>query len=124
MTNALPALSEVKVGDVLPITFPIDLDQLHIARSRKGALEAAERSNRVNENVNRARLIMAGLRDRERREADPVERAKTFLRRRGLNVYSATVHDIADDFTIAGREIFTGPELMDFAEARGWRRHG
>lgn len=69
----------------------------------------------------KARAIAANQQAQIFRTTDPVERAKTFLRRRGWTVFSASVVDGPPDQYVVGRnrKTMTGKELIAYAMARG-----
>lgn len=62
----------------------------------------------------------ADLAERERRLTDPVERAATFIRQRGWQVYRASVHDSALDGWFVGSTKLSDPELIARAFKYGW----
>lgn len=73
-----------------------------------------------------ARKILSGHALNAERAADPVEQAKTHLRRLGWNVYDAgVIHGPPDHFVIGlSGEFHSRSELFDIAERRGWKGAG
>lgn len=57
----------------------------------------------------------------ERRANDPVERAKTHLRREGFVCYCASVHRGGSSrHTVVGRRVLDDTELLAFARRKGF----
>lgn len=115
-------LRSLKVGDTIPCDFEIDRAAVHAVRIRRGQLEAAEARGGTNEHINRARLILAGQRERAERLANPVEQAKAFLRRKGLIVYCGTVQGYEEGTFVVGTKLRTEAGMMALAERLGWER--
>lgn len=115
----------MKVGDVQHFVCE---DRIALARANRmrGTLERAAHGTHRNGRVSEARVILAGMHERDRRAACPVEQAKAHLRRKGFNVFCASVIDgPSDRFVIAGREgLLTRAELLAMAERHGWERGG
>lgn len=113
----------LKIGDVVPLAVPIDdrvRRELNGVRCRRGQIERAAASGRSNGNVSQARLILAGRRDRDDRLADPVEQAKTFLRRQGINTYAGTVLGHDEGTVVVGTKLRTIADMMALAVRLGW----
>lgn len=110
----------LKIGDVVPLPGPIDMGALRAARVRRGQLARADSSDATNFQVNRARLILDGMREREERFADPVEQAKAHLRRRGLNVYCGTVAGHPEGTFVVGTKLRSTASMMALAVRLGW----
>lgn len=113
----------LKIGDVLPVAVPIDervRREINGVRCRRGQIERAAATGRTNGNVNQARLILTGHQDRAARLADPVEQAKTFLRRKGINVYAGSVLGHDEGTVVVGTKLRTVPGMMALAARLGW----
>lgn len=57
---------------------------------------------------------------RTHRAIDPVERAKTFLRRKGYVCYAAWVIGFRPDMTMVGNRLMTSEDILAFARAKGF----
>lgn len=105
-----------RIGDVEPF-HDIDHHALHVARCRRGALRTAAKNNSSTLGTNTARKLIAEAAERERIRTDPVEQAKTALRRRGYKVYSCAIYGGPKSLYIVGTKAqrFTASELIEMA---------
>lgn len=114
----------LKIGDVLPFPGECDREAARHARRRTGLTERMARSRSNNQRAKLARLILAELDQRRQREADPVEQAASYLRKRGFVVFNQGAIDCKTGTGyIVGRHRFaSSAELIAYAEARGWKK--
>lgn len=122
----------MKVGDVVPLDGPVDRDALRKAKLRRGAVaRIAERKNN-NAGTNTARRIVSDKQEQERRLGDPFERARLYLGKLGIPVFSAAVYNenfsertavmlIAKSEWVIDRQRVPDREaVIAFARAQGW----
>ena len=118
----------IKIGDVLPIPKGMVIDRAAIgyvkAQRTRGATilaRASENGAARNELEARARKIAEGNREIAQRLADPYERAKAFLQRKGYVVFSGDVLDPPQKGVLVGRQRMSDKKaVMAYAMTLGW----
>lgn len=111
-----------KIGDVQALPPGFDIQAARSAIARRGFTQRLAGSSAVNHGTRTARVILADMGERRRRENDPVEQAASYLRKRGYVVFNQGIIDRASGVGyVVGRRRFNTPaEMMAYARARGW----
>lgn len=115
----------MNIGDTTPWPKGVPYDPLLIQISLKtrGLTKRMAGRKTNNQRVNRARKVLAGVEEREAYDANPLEHAKTFLRRKGYK----PVFDRAivlgkghDGYQIGRVKVDDGAGLIAYAREQGW----
>lgn len=120
-----PSLLHLEIGDTLPHRLETHAEYVEWikTRQRKGKLGKNASSNSNTEFARAARLILNGVADREKRLSDPFEQARTFLQRKGMVIFSASIVGGPEDvFRVRGKDQpFSRLQIVELARAKGWR---
>ncbi|AHE56027.1 hypothetical protein [Sphingomonas sanxanigenens] len=110
-----------RVGDLVQLPGTYDPMIVQIALNRRKNWKRARSGGGGNHMMKVARLIMDGNAETVRRESDPVERAKSYLRRQGYIVYDGSVLEPRQQgFVVGRRTVPNAAALIDLARKLGW----
>ncbi len=115
----------LKVGDTTPwpADVPFDRAKIRLAKSMRGRCAKIAGCTSSNAIIGHARLTIAENATRAALAAEPVERAMTYLRKRGYQpVYNRTIvlGSLHRGYQVGRVELANHAELLASARERGW----
>lgn len=105
-----------EIGQVVPVPADFNPELAKSAQARRGSLKRSAKKG-LNQTQKAAAKILAGLAENERLRTDPIERAKTHLRRKGFT----PVYEDRKNLFVVGRHKIEGRRAFTaFAKSKGF----